>query len=140
LGEAKTEEPVQRHEVSSLGGGEKILVVEDDEEVREYLRVALASLGYRAFETHDALSALELLTQQPDIALLLTDLGLPGMNGRTLAEQARVRLPGLRVIYTTGYARNAIVHHGLVDHGVNLLPKPFTVEALGRKIRQVLEG
>jgi len=139
LGEAKTQEPVQRHEVSSLGGGEKILVVEDDEEVREYLRVALASLGYRTLETHDAVSALELLAQQPDIALLFTDLGLPGMNGRPLAEQARVRLPGLRVIYTTGYARNAIVHHGLVDHGVNLLPKPFTVEALGRKIRQVLE-
>jgi PAS domain S-box-containing protein len=139
LGAAEPEQPSRRHEVSLLGRGEKILVVDDDDEVREYLHVALTSLGYSALETHDAESALEVLAQQADIALLFTDLGLPGLNGRALADQARIRLPGLKVVYTTGYARNAIVHHGLVDPGVNLLPKPFTVETLGRKIRQVLE-
>ena len=62
------------------------------------------------------------------------------MNGRRLAEEAQARLPNLKVIYATGYARNAIVHNGLVDPGVNLIPKPYTVQALGRKLRQVLES
>jgi CheY-like chemotaxis protein len=84
------------------------------------------------------MSALRILEEGPEIALLFTDVGLPGMNGRRLVQEARSRLPNLKVLYTTGYARNAIVHHGLLDADVELLPKPFTVETLGRKIRQVL--
>ena len=95
-------------------------------------------LGYRVLEAGDGLSALRILEERPEVALLFTDVGLPGMNGRRLVEEARNRLPDLKVLYTTGYARNAIVHHGLLDTDVELLPKPFTVETPGRKIRQVL--
>jgi PAS domain S-box-containing protein len=136
----KSVEATPRSEVSALGQGEKILIVEDDDDVREYTRAALVSLGYRICEVRDAVSGLETLAEQPDIVLLLTDLGLPGMNGRRLVEEAQVRLPNLKVIYTTGYAQNAIVHNRLVDPGVNLIPKPYTVQALGRKLRQVLES
>ena len=127
-----------RAEVSALARGEKILIVEDDDDVRSYTRAALASLGYQVCEARDAVSALELLAQHPNIVLLLTDLGLPGMIGRRLAAEACARLPNLKIIYTTGYAQNAIVHNGLVDPGVNLLPKPYTIRALARKLRDVL--
>jgi PAS domain S-box-containing protein len=132
------EEAPDRPDFSVMGEGEIILSVEDDEDVRAYARVALTSLGYRVLEAGDGISALRILGERPEVALLFTDVGLPGMNGRRLAQEARNRLPNLKVLYTTGYARNAIVHHGLLDADVELLPKPFTVETLGRKIRQVL--
>lgn len=79
------------------------------------------------------------VAEEPDIALLLTDVGLPdGMNGRQLAEESLRLRPELKVLFMTGYARNAIVHHGHVDPGVHLLPKPFTREALARKIVEML--
>jgi len=115
-------------------------LVEDDEDVRNFTRTALISLGYRVYEASDAVSGLEVLAEHRQIALLLSDVGLPGMNGRRLAEEARARRPEIKVLYTTGYARNAIVHHGLVDPGVELLPKPYTIQALGRKVRQVIES
>jgi PAS domain S-box-containing protein len=136
----KSVKATPRSKVSALGRDEKILIVEDDDDVREYTHAALVSLGYRVYEACDAVSALETLAEQPDIVLLLIDLGLPGMNGRRLVEEVQARLPNLKVIYTTGYARNAIVHNGLLDPGVNLMPKPYTVQALGRKLRQVLES
>jgi CheY-like chemotaxis protein len=71
--------------------------------------------------------------------LLFTDVGLPGINGRELADEARRRRPGLKVLYTTGYARNAIVHHGRLDPGVQMIPKPFTYAALAAKIRDILD-
>src|SRR5207244_6882173 len=100
---------------------------------------ALVQLGYRVLEASEAEEALEELRGHPEIAILLTDVGLPGRNGRQLADEARRFMPALKVIYTTGYARNAIVHHGMLDAGVDLLPKPFTAETMGRKLRQVLE-
>src|ERR1700758_883790 len=139
--EAKAVEQVRlRVDLSVLANGETILVVEDDEDVRNFTRSALVSLGYRVYEAPDAVSGLEMLAEHPQILLLLSDVGLPGMNGRRLAEEAHARRPEIKVLYTTGYARNAIVHHGLVDPGVNLLPKPYTIQALGRKVRQVLES
>jgi PAS domain S-box-containing protein len=129
-----------RVDVSVLADGETILVVEDDEDVRNFTRTALISLGYRVYEASDAVSGLQMLVEHPQILLLLSDVGLPGMNGRRLAEEAHARRPEIKVLYTTGYARNAIVHHGLIDPGVNLLPKPYTIQALGRKVRQVLES
>jgi PAS domain S-box-containing protein len=139
LAEAKIEEPPARPEFSIMGVGETILLVEDDEDVREYTRAALAALGYSVLEAGEATTALRLLEQHLETILLLTDVGLPGMNGSRLAHEARSRSPRLKILYTTGYARNAIVHHGLLDANVRLLPKPFTVEALGRKIRDVLQ-
>jgi DNA-binding response OmpR family regulator len=80
----------------------------------------------------------KILAEHSEIALLLTDVGLPGLTGRQLAEEARRRVPRLKVIYTTGYARNAAVHHGVLDAGVDLLAKPFTTDGLGRKMQEVL--
>jgi CheY-like chemotaxis protein len=115
-----------------------VLLVEDDADVREFSVSALSHLGYRVLEAVDASMALTILDQHPDIALLLTDVGLPGLNGRQLADEARRRIPTLLVVYTTGYARNAIVHHGVLDAGMDLLPKPFTTDGLGRKLQEVL--
>jgi CheY-like chemotaxis protein len=118
--------------------GETILLVEDDAEVREFSASALAHLGYRVLEAPESSTALNILTEHSEIALLLTDVGLPGLNGRQLAEEARRRVPRLKVVYTTGYARNAIVHHGGLDAGVDLLAKPFTTAELGRRLQEVL--
>jgi len=120
-------------------GHECILVVEDDDGVRSYIANALGHLGYRVLQTADGHQALELLAANPQTALLLTDVGLPRINGGQLADKARAQRPDLNVIFMTGYARNAISHYGLLDRGVDLLPKPFTVEVLARKLREVLD-
>ena len=134
-------EPVpERQEALAPGHGETVLVVEDDDGVRQYGTTALRQLGYHVFEAADGPAALRILEQQKDIALMFTDVGLPGMNGRVLAGHAARLRPGLKVVFTTGYARNAIVHGGLLDPGVELLPKPFTIDSLARKLRQVLDG
>jgi CheY-like chemotaxis protein len=121
------------------GKGETVLFVEDDAQVREFGVSALAYLGYRVLEAPEGSTALNILTEHSEIALLLTDVGLPGLSGRQLAEEARRRVPSLKVIYMTGYARNAIVHHGVLDAVVDLLTKPFTTEGLGRKLQEVLQ-
>jgi CheY-like chemotaxis protein len=101
----------------------------------------LQELGYRPIEAADGAAGLRLIDQRPEIALLFTDVGLPGgMNGRQLADQARLRRPGLKVLFMTGYARNAIIHHGRLDPGVQLITKPFTFSGLAAKLRQVLEA
>jgi PAS domain S-box-containing protein len=121
--------------------GERVLLVEDEEDVRAFTREVLSELGYQVAEAPDGPSALGLLDQLPDLTLLFTDVGLPrGMNGRRLAEEVCRRRPDVKVLYTTGYARNAIVHHGRLDAGVNLIVKPFTQRDLARKIRSVIDG
>jgi PAS domain S-box-containing protein len=123
------------------GRGESVLLVEDHEAVREYAAHALADLGYRVIAACDAAEAQEALARDPEVVLLFTDVGLPGgVTGRQLAEEACRRRPGLRVLYTTAYARNAISHHGILDRDVHLLPKPYTVESLARKLREVLDN
>ena len=118
---------------------ETILVVEDDEDVRAYMVEALQELGYRVLAAGDGAAALRLLDERREVDLLLTDVGMPGgVNGRQLAEAARQRHPGLKVLFTTGYAGNAIVHDGRLDRGVALITKPFTYTALAAKIRQAL--
>jgi PAS domain S-box-containing protein len=115
-----------------------VLLVEDDPNVREFSANALEHLGYRVHEAADAAAALDLLAQHPEVRLLFTDVGLPGLNGRQLAEEAMRRAPNLKILFTTGYARNAIVHHGILDYGVELLAKPFTVASLGQKLSAML--
>ena len=122
-----------------LGNDEMVLLVEADDDVRSFVTSALARLGYRVFEASDATAALTILDKHPEIVVLFTDVGLPGVNGRQLADEARQRVPDLKVLYTTGYARNAIVHHGRLDPGVDLLVKPFTIEQLGLKLQEVLQ-
>jgi PAS domain S-box-containing protein len=118
---------------------ETILIVEDDNDVRSYGTEILREIGFTVLEASDGPSGLRLLQHHPEVKLLFTDVGLPGMNGRELVERAREVRPGIRVLFTTGYARNAIVHQGRLDPGVELLTKPFTRAQLARRIREVLD-
>lgn len=119
--------------------GELILVVEDEEQVRRMSLDALGELGYEVLEAPDGEHALRVIEQRPDIRLLFTDVVMPGINGRELADRARSFRPDLPVLYTTGYTRNAVVHNGVVDVDVFFIPKPFTVEQLALKLRTVLD-
>jgi signal transduction histidine kinase/CheY-like chemotaxis protein len=116
-----------------------ILVVEDDCDVREYIVAALTELGYSVLEAGEPSTALSVIERHPEVDLLLTDLGLPGINGRRLADEARRRHAGIKVLFISGYANDAIVHDSIVDTGVELLSKPFTMDHLARKITQVLQ-
>ena len=122
-------------------GSESILVVEDDELVRVHTVNCLQSLGYSVSAREDGPGALALLDQgDVHFDLLLTDVVLPaGMSGRRVAEEVVARLPGIRVLYMSGYTENAIVHHGRLDPGVHLLGKPFRLTDLARKVREVLD-
>jgi signal transduction histidine kinase len=120
---------------------ETILVVEDDADVRAFATKAIAELGYRVLKAGDAHSALAVLEREAGVDLLFTDVGLPnGVNGRQLAYEARRRQPALKVLYATGYARSAIIHHGRLDPGVELLDKPFTQTHLAKRIRRLLDS
>jgi CheY-like chemotaxis protein len=120
---------------------ETILVVEDDDDVRAYTVDCLRELGYRVLEAHDGPSALRLLErQETPVDLLFTDIVMPAMTGRELADEAQKRQPRLRVLYTSGYTRNAIVHAGRLDPGVDMIAKPFTFEALSEKVRDALDA
>jgi PAS domain S-box-containing protein len=118
---------------------EVILVVDDEAAVRQFSVDALSELGYRVFEADGYTGALRLIEQQPGIALLFTDIVMPDANGRKLADDARMLRPGLKVLYTSGYTRNAVVHNGVVDPGVELIGKPFTVDQLAAKVREILD-
>ncbi len=121
------------------GGNETILLVEDDEAVRHFARQQLTSLGYRVLEAATGPEAMEIVRAHDDIALLFTDIVMPGgMSGRDLVEVARQVRPGLKVLYTSGYAENVIVHHGRLDPGVLLLSKPYRRADLARKVREAL--
>ncbi|TMJ56789.1 MAG: response regulator [Alphaproteobacteria bacterium] len=137
------EEPVTPAVPAAAGvsGGETILVVEDDADVRSFASDLLRDLGYRVLAAATGPDGLRLLDQYPEVRLLFTDVALPGgMTGRQLADEAERRHPGLKVLYTTGYARNAIVHQGRLDPGVELIVKPFTSAALAGKVRQLLDA
>ncbi len=120
-------------------GSETVLLVEDDPDVRAFSVNALRERGFSVLEAADAPSGLKVLGQHPAIELLVTDVGLPGMTGRELADQARQQRPDLKVLFTTGYARNAIIHHGRLDHGVELIVKPYTMVELADRVRGVLD-
>ncbi len=123
------------------GAGETILVVEDDEDVRRSSVEALREIGYQVLEAGDAMDGVRLIVDRGGIDLLFTDVGLPGgVNGRALADAARSARPGLRVLFTTGYTRNAILHNGVLDQGVHFIAKPFNLTELAAKIREVLDA
>lgn len=120
--------------------GETILVVEDDEDVRTYSVAALRELGYIVLEAADGPSALAILESR-HVDLVFTDVVLPGgISGADVVARARVNRPGLKALFTSGYSRNAIVHHGRLDRGVSLIPKPFTYEDLAARVRDILDG
>ena len=132
---AEIRQPERRGKISEV-----ILVVEDEARIREITTEALRELGYTVFHAGSAAQALSVLKNNPEIDLLFTDIVMPDMNGRRLAEAASKLRPDIKVLYTTGYARNAIVHNGVLDPGVDFLAKPFTVDQLGEKIRQVFSN
>jgi CheY-like chemotaxis protein len=142
IGEAADEDEALEGSAPEGGAEETILVVEDDADVRIYTVEVLRELGYGVIEAGDAHSALRLLRDAAvHCDLLFTDVVLPGgMNGEQLAQAAHEARPGLKVLFTTGYARNAIVHHGRVDPGVALITKPFTYADLAARVRDVLDG
>jgi CheY-like chemotaxis protein len=119
--------------------GEVVLVVEDDDEVRRYSTTILEELGYTVLEACDGPQALALLEGPQRIDLLFTDIVLPGMSGKAVADQATARRPELKVLFATGYSRDAVIHHGRIDPGVNLLQKPFTYEQVAGRIREILD-
>jgi len=123
-----------------VGGGELILVVEDEPRVREMTVESLIDLGYGVIAAASAEEALALLDDEDQVRLLFTDVVMPGMNGRELADAVRARAPGIKVLFTTGYARDAIVNEGRLEEGVALLQKPFTAAALARRVREELDG
>jgi len=123
------------------GGTETILVVEDDEDVRETAVALLADLGYRVLKAPDAASALSVIESGAPIDMVFTDVVMPGpLRSPELARKARERLPDVAVLFTSGYTENAIVHGGRLDAGVDLLSKPYSSDALARKVRHVLDN
>ncbi len=118
--------------------GETVMVVEDDPAVRMLVLDLLRELGYQAFEAEDAKSALPLLESDLRVDLLVTDVGLPGMNGRQLAEIARQHRPGLKILFMTGYAQKAAERQGFLEDGMDMVAKPFAIELLANKIRTMI--
>ena len=139
IADAAAAAPPQPVKVDGGKPQEVILVVEDDALMRRIATESLNELGYTAIDTESAAHALTALDTRDDIALLFTDIVMPDVNGKALADEALRRRPGLKVIYTTGYTPNAVVHGGVLDPGVQLLTKPFTLEQLAAKVRAVLD-
>jgi CheY-like chemotaxis protein len=142
MGEVGADDPADTVNAQIDGrAGETILVVEDDQDVRDFLVEVLGSLDYRVLSADDAMSALRLLGETTGrIDLLLSDVVLPGINGRELAHQALALRPDLKVLFMTGYSRNAIVHQGRLNPGVEVIQKPMTQGDLANRIRDILDA
>jgi signal transduction histidine kinase/ActR/RegA family two-component response regulator len=117
-----------------------VLVVEDEPQVRHVTVEALRTLGYSVIEVDNGAHAIALLETEPAIGLLFTDMVMPGMNGRQLADIVRARWPGMPILFTTGYMRDAMPHDGIVDPGISFLPKPFTLDQLARTVGSAVTG
>ncbi len=134
------ERPTARPAAGSLDGTETILVVEDEESVRQLVRKVLERYGYTVLAAGTPSAAIELLERTPDdIRLLVTDVILPQMSGRDLADRILASHPKLRVLFMSGYTDDAIVHHGVLNEGTPFIQKPFTPPALARKVRELLD-
>jgi PAS domain S-box-containing protein len=131
--------PPDAHAAPHASAGECVLIVEDDPAVRMLILEVLDELGYQALEAGDAQAAIAQIEREPCIDLLITDVGLPGMNGRQLAEIARQRRPDLPVLFVTGYAEGATIRGGFLDSGMDMVSKPFDIDVLAAKIRAMLE-
>ena len=124
--------------VPKAQSGETVLVIEDEAAVRELVTELLNDLGYRALEAGDGPAGLRILQSAERIDLLVSDIGLPGMNGRQVAEAARVQRPDLKVLFITGYAENAAMADGFLGPGMEMVTKPFAVDALAARIREMI--
>jgi signal transduction histidine kinase/CheY-like chemotaxis protein len=126
-------------ETPNAAGDEIVLVVEDESAVRHVSVDALRDLGYAVVQASDGKQALEVLRIQPRVDILFTDIVMPEMTGRELAEKALILRPNLQVIYTTGYTRNSIIHNGILDPGIAFLAKPFTIAQLAQKMKEATD-
>ena len=133
------EEPAESAAIHH-GDGQSVLLVEDDESVRLLVRDVLEELGYKATEAADGQQALRILESGRRFDLMISDVGLPGMNGRQLAEIAREHLPDLPVLFVTGYAEGAAVRGGFLSDNMQMITKPFQIEMLSARIREMLES
>jgi len=118
---------------------ELVLIVDDEPAVRQFSADAFRELGYSVIEAESAATALQLIGSRREIALLFTDIIMPDINGRQLVEAAHIIRPGLKVLYTTGFTRNAVMHNGVLDPGVELIGKPFTLDELAVRVRELLD-
>ncbi len=124
-----------------MGKGETVLLVEDEIAIVELTTAILEDLGYRVLPTNSPVEALNLLKEfQGDIQLLLTDVVMPGMNGRELAKQIRDIHPRMKTLYMSGYTANVIAHHGVLDEGINFIQKPFSRHDLSIRVREILDS
>src|SRR5262249_10672771 len=139
VGEAVETAPRPVPPVRSAGADEVILVVEDDALMRRLTAEAVRGLGYAGLESENAAGALRVLDERSDIKLLFTGVVMPDGDGKMVPGDGVRRRPGLKVLYTTGYTPNAVVHGGVLDPGVQFLTKPFTLEQVGAKIRAILD-
>jgi len=127
-------------QTSDSGAGETVLVVDDEPLLRMLMTDALQDNGYNSLEAHDGPSALKILESDARIDLLITDVGLPGgMNGRQIADAARQKRPDLKILFITGFAENAVVGHGQLAPGMEIVSKPFEIAAFERKVRDMIE-
>ena len=138
-GQLATPLPANPPSISAGSAGEVILVVEDDPMMLKFTIQAVRELGYTVLHADNAAAALAILDDRPDILLLFTDVVMPEVGGKKLVDEALKKHPALKVLYTTGYTANAVVHGGVLDAGVNLLGKPFTLDQLAAKLRLVLD-
>jgi signal transduction histidine kinase len=138
-GDAKEIKPAAAEPIKTGSRNEIIVVVEDDSLMRRLTTEALHELGYTVFDSENAANALAILDRVGDVKLLFTDVVMPDVNGKKLADEAVRRHPGLKVLFTTGYTANAVVHGGVLDAGVNFISKPFTLDQLAAKVRAVLD-
>ncbi|QOQ77270.1 response regulator [Pseudomonas poae] len=140
LGEIQTQAPINPTLLPSANAGETVLIVEDDPAVRVLVCAVLKELGYAFVEAGDANTALPIIESEQRIDLLISDVGLPGMNGRQMAEIGRQLRPDLKVLFITGYAEHAAVRGGFLDPGMQLITKPFTFDLLTAKVREMIKN
>lgn len=138
--EAADEEAAARTRVEPADRGETVLVVDDEATIRMLVTEVLEDLGYATLEAADGHAAQRILSSDARVDLLITDVGLPGgMNGRQLADAARARRPDLATLFITGYAENAALSHGHLGSGEHVLTKPFAIDALALRVRDLLK-
>jgi len=142
LGAVEVEErlPQREDRAAPTGAAEVVLVVEDEPVVRGLVVEVLTELGYRAIEAQDGPEGLERLRERGRIDLLITDIGLPGLNGRQIADAGRELRPDLKVLYMTGYAENAALAPGFLQPGTGMITKPFAIETLADRVRAIIEA
>jgi len=132
---------VDKHAQAAAGGSETVLLVEDEESVRELVRETLKTRGYTVIEASDGIAGMRVSEEyQGNIEILITDVVMPGMSGRELAKRVAAARPNIRVLYLSGYTEDAIIHEGALEPGTGFLQKPFTLQVLARKVREVLQG